>query len=278
MELLEGARTLSDLTRLKLLRLTAERPLSVNELTDLLAVSQSGVSQHLARLRVAGLVAAERRGKQVLYSARLDGIARFDRAFFTLLARPLKEIPEMNHEWMRWKALYGEKGSGLPARALTVAIGSGDIYGNVPLQADNPMKILFVCTANAARSQMAEAWARALAPGHVEPASAGLEPAAVHPLAIEVMEEVGIDISHQVSKALRPEDLACAGLVITLCGAPSGWRPYLPEGVAWRYWPFEDPARATGPKPVRLSKFREVRDGLRLKVESLLQELQPQAC
>jgi len=268
--------SVSILTRLKLLRLTAERPLSVNELTHLLNVSQSGVSQHLARLRVAGLVSAERRGKQVLYSARLDGIARFDRAFFTLLARPLKEVSEMNHEWTRWKALYGEKGSGLPARALTVAIGS-EGYGNVPLQADNPMRILFVCTANAARSQMAEAWAKALAPGHVEPASAGLEPAVVHPLAIEVMEEVGIDISHQVSKALRPEDLAHAGLVITLCGAPSGWRPYLPEGVAWRYWPFEDPARATGPKPVRLSKFREVRDGLRLKVESLLQELQQQA-
>jgi arsenate reductase len=89
----------------------------------------------------------------------------------------------------------------------------------------SPQKIMFLCTGNSCRSQMAEGFARELGKGIIEPYSAGLVPCFVHPRAIEVMREAGIDISRQKSKGIDEELLIQMDLVITLCGHAINFAP-----------------------------------------------------
>lgn len=126
--------------------------------------------------------------------------------------------------------------------------------------------VLFVCVANAARSQMAEAWARRLAPPGIEVASAGLAPSQVHPLAVQVMAEVGLDIAGARAKTLDAVPLQRFDLVVTLCD--EGRCLDLPEGVRHLHWPIEDPLPATA-SPDALEVFRRVRDDLAARVDRL---------
>ncbi len=129
--------------------------------------------------------------------------------------------------------------------------------------------VLFVCVANAARSQMAEAWARRLAPPGIEVASAGLVPGQVNPLAVQVMAEVGIDISNARSKALSDVPLDHYDLVVTLCD--EGRCVVLPPGVRHLHWPIGDPVPASS-SPGGIEVFRRVRDDLAARVDRLFRE------
>ncbi|MCL6615297.1 MAG: arsenate reductase (thioredoxin) [Firmicutes bacterium] len=133
-------------------------------------------------------------------------------------------------------------------------------------------KILFLCTGNSCRSQMAEGFARALAGDRFEVYSAGLEPAGVNPRAVQVMHEVGIDISGQTSDPIDPEILPKVDLIVTLCGDAADRCPVTPPQVRRLHWPLEDPARATGTEEEILARFRQVRDEIRRRVESLFAE------
>jgi len=134
-------------------------------------------------------------------------------------------------------------------------------------------KILFVCTGNSARSQMAEGFAGAYGGEQLRAFSAGMEPKGLHPLAVEVMREKGIDISRQKSKAFS-EDLArIMDCVITVCGNAEERCPLLPPDVRRLHWPLADPAQATGsPEQVR-EVFRRSRDEIEALVRRLLPEL-----
>lgn len=134
-------------------------------------------------------------------------------------------------------------------------------------------KILFVCTGNSARSQMAEGFARVHGKEKVQALSAGLEPKGLNPVAVEVMREVGIDISHQQSKAFS-EDLArTMDYVIAVCGNAEERCPLLPPGVRRLHWPLDDPAQATGsPEEIR-EVFRRSRDEIERLVRKLLTEI-----
>jgi arsenate reductase len=127
--------------------------------------------------------------------------------------------------------------------------------------------VLFLCTHNSARSQMAEGWLRAMAGDRFESASAGTEATRVHPLAIRVMAEVGIDIGGHTSKTVetlldRPWDV-----VITVCDSARERCPLFPGRTARLHWSFEDPSQAGGCDEERLAVFRRVRDeiGARLR-------------
>lgn len=133
--------------------------------------------------------------------------------------------------------------------------------------------VYFLCTGNSCRSQMAEGWARALGEDVVEARSAGLKPAGVHPYAIRVMDEAGVDISGQTAKAIDPALLAAADYVITLCGDARDQCPVLPDGVRRLHWGFPDPAQARGSEETILQAFRTVRDGIRERIESFVDEL-----
>ncbi len=134
-------------------------------------------------------------------------------------------------------------------------------------------KVLFLCTGNACRSQMAEGWARALKSDVIEAYSAGVSPCFVHPLAIRVMEEAGIDISTHYSKHYEDLDGIDFDYVVTLCDYADGKCPYRPEQGKRIHRPFEDPIHARGTEAQVLAKFRSVRNRIRVFVEGMPENL-----
>jgi len=134
-------------------------------------------------------------------------------------------------------------------------------------------KVLFLCTGNSARSQMAEGFLRHYAGDEYDVYSAGLEPRPVNPLAVDVMREVGIDISGQTSKGVRDYlGRVHFGFIITVCTDAERNCPIFP-GVSIRlYWPFDDPAAATGTEEQRRAVFRRVRDEIGAAVQTWLPE------
>ncbi len=136
-----------------------------------------------------------------------------------------------------------------------------------------PIKLMFVCTGNSARSQIAEGFARHLGMGRVVAYSAGMEPSRLNAFAATVMQEKGIDISHQQSKAFD-EDLARGmDVVVTVCGNAEERCPVLPPEVQKLHWPLEDPATAKGTEAEILAKFREIRDQIEERVLTLVRGL-----
>ncbi|MBI1820282.1 MAG: arsenate reductase ArsC [Nitrospirae bacterium] len=133
-------------------------------------------------------------------------------------------------------------------------------------------KVLFICTGNSARSQMAEGLTRHLSKGSVEVHSAGLEPKGLNPYAIKVMDEIGINIRDQKSKEIYPALLNQADLIVTVCGNAEERCPVTPPGIQRLHWPLPDPAKATGSESEISSRFRGVRDEIRKRIESLLKE------
>jgi arsenate reductase len=135
------------------------------------------------------------------------------------------------------------------------------------------MRVLFLCTHNSARSQMAEAFLRALASERCEAASAGTEQTSVHPLAVRAMAERGIDISRHRSK--RHADLPPSrwDYLITVCDDANERCPFVPGAVTRLHWSFEDPSRATGSDEARLAVFRRVRDQIEARVAQWLSHL-----
>jgi arsenite methyltransferase len=135
------------------------------------------------------------------------------------------------------------------------------------------MKILFLCTGNSCRSQMAEGYARSIAGKDFEIRSAGLEARGVNPRAIQMMQEIGIDISKQQSTTLTSDMLSWADVVITLCGHADEHCPALPKHIQKLHWPLSDPAKATGTEEQVLSEFRQVRDEIRRRIDAAFQGL-----
>jgi arsenate reductase len=136
-------------------------------------------------------------------------------------------------------------------------------------------RVLFLCTGNSARSQMAEGFVRRYAGNTVEAHSAGLEPRGMNPLTVQVMGEVGIDISQQTSKPVSQYmGKTHFTSAISVCADAEEHCPRLFPNVKDReYWPFEDPAAVAGSDKERLAKFREVRDQIDVRVRVWLKNL-----
>jgi arsenate reductase len=135
------------------------------------------------------------------------------------------------------------------------------------------MHVLFLCTGNSCRSQMAEGWARKFAPANIQVQSAGIEAHGKNPRAIAVMAEAGVDISNQESTKLVSSMLAWADVVVTVCGHADEHCPVLPPNVHKIHWPLNDPAKATGTEEEIMAVFRDSRDDIRQRVQTLLSEL-----
>ena len=135
------------------------------------------------------------------------------------------------------------------------------------------IKLLFLCTGNSCRSQMAEGYARQLGNNKVAVKSAGIVAHGKNPRAIAIMKEDGIDISDQESTKLSEEMLKWSDWVVTVCGHADEQCPTLPSGIQKQHWPLEDPAKATGTEEEITAKFREVRDEVKKRTKSLLAEL-----
>ena len=131
--------------------------------------------------------------------------------------------------------------------------------------------ILFLCTRNSCRSQMAEGFAKKILPKNMEIFSAGLEPKGVHPMAIKVMQEIGVDISHQKSKNISEIPIDKIDLVVTLCGDAAERCPIFPGKVERIHWEIEDPAKDQGSDKEIIIVFRKVRDNIKSNIINYLQ-------
>jgi arsenate reductase len=137
----------------------------------------------------------------------------------------------------------------------------------------NKIKVLFLCTGNSARSQMAEVFLRKYAGDRFEVYSAGLVPKAIHPFTIRVMEEVGVDMSGHYSKGLNQfMGKVHFGYLITVCSKAEEKCPIFPGMGIRLHWPIEDPAAFEGSEEEMLAKFRQVRDEIGARVKSWLSE------
>jgi arsenate reductase len=133
-------------------------------------------------------------------------------------------------------------------------------------------RVLFLCTGNSCRSQMAEGWLRHLAGDRFEALSAGTNPVGVNPQAVEVMQEVGIDISHQQSKHVAELQGRRLHYVITVCDHAQESCPTEPRGDVRLHWSFDDPAHAQGTILERVQVFRRVRDEIGKQIQWWLRE------
>lgn len=138
--------------------------------------------------------------------------------------------------------------------------------------------VLFICVHNSARSQMAAAWLNYLCPDYFEAQSAGLEPGVLNPLAVVVMQEVGIDLSGK--KTQRVFDVWKSGqmfqYVVTVCSeAEAEGCPIFPGVTTRLHWPFPDPSKLTGTEAEKLQATRTIRDEIRMKIETWCAETHP---
>ena len=134
-------------------------------------------------------------------------------------------------------------------------------------------RVLFLCTHNSARSQMAEGFLRAMAGDRFETGSAGTEKTPVNPLAIRVMAERGIDLGGHTSKVYADVALPSWDYLITVCDDANERCPWVPGSVQRLHWSFPDPSRATGTEEERLAVFRRVRDQIQERLTDWLRSL-----
>ncbi|MCS7174057.1 MAG: arsenate reductase ArsC [Armatimonadetes bacterium] len=145
----------------------------------------------------------------------------------------------------------------MPVRRTTSRAGSGKV------------RVLFLCTGNSARSQMAEGLLRHLGGERVEARSAGTEPRGVHPYAVRAMAEVGIEISHHASKSVEGFVGQRFDWVITVCDQAREACPVFP-GARTLHWSIPDPTAAGGTEEEVLAAFRRVREELRRRIREFL--------
>ena len=127
-------------------------------------------------------------------------------------------------------------------------------------------RVLFLCTHNSARSQMAEGLLRKLAGDRFDVFSAGTEKTRLHPLAIEAMDEIGIDMAEQTSKTLDVYERRTFDFVITVCDRANESCPVFPGDTQRIHWSFDDPSAATGTEEERLRVFRRIRDEIQARL------------
>jgi len=133
-----------------------------------------------------------------------------------------------------------------------------------------PQRVLFLCTHNSARSQMAEGLLRSLGGDRFETHSAGTEATRVRPLAIQAMAELGVDISTQTSKTLDPYVDQRFDYVVTVCDDANESCPIFPNATNRLHWSLPDPSQATGTEEQRLAAYRTVRDDLKARIQAEL--------
>jgi ArsR family transcriptional regulator, arsenate/arsenite/antimonite-responsive transcriptional repressor / arsenate reductase (thioredoxin) len=214
--------------RWRLASLLAYTDLRVQELVERLGQPQNLVSYHLHQLLESGLVREHRSiadARSIYYSLDLDRI---------------KETLALTG-----KALHPGLWAGQPAGELAAA--------HYP-----PLHILFICTHNSARSQMAEGILRAHSGGQIEAFSAGTQPAGVHPMAVRALAQLGIDISTQRSKSLDPFAGQTFDYVVTVCDRAREQCPVFPGEPAMLHWSIPDPLAATGSERERMQAFHQV--------------------
>lgn len=226
--------------RWQLLASLAYTDLRVQELAERLGQPQNLVSYHLHKLLESGLVREHRSiadARSIYYSLDLD----------------------------RVKGILAST-----AEALHPGLSAAWPTTDVAAVAYPPARVLFLCTHNSARSQMAEGLLRAQSGGQVEVFSAGTDPAAVHPMAVRALAEMGVDISAQRSKSLEVFAGGRFDHVITVCDRARELCPVYPGDPVMVHWSIPDPVEVTGAEQERMQAFRRVAGQLLTRIDYFL--------
>jgi protein-tyrosine-phosphatase/DNA-binding MarR family transcriptional regulator len=232
LDTLEQLKLLADDTRWRLLQILRQSDCLVTELVERTGLAQNLVSYHLTMLRQAGLVRVHR--------SDADARASYYGANLAALA-----------------ALYRRLGADLA------------LPGLVEATTPPPATVIFLCRANSARSQIAEGWLRTLSGGRIVVRSAGTHPASLHPQAVQVMAEAGVDISYQQARHVDALAALTPNVVVTVCDIAREECAVWLQATIRLHWSIPDPA-AVRDETERLEAFRVVRDELRLRVQGLL--------
>ena len=139
---------------------------------------------------------------------------------------------------------------------------------------ENKQKVLFICTGNSCRSQIAEGLLKDMANEHFETFSAGSHPSRVHPNAITVMKENNINISDHTSDSINQFRNVGINIVITVCDNANQVCPVFPENVKRIHWSIDDPFRGWDSGQSHLKNFRKTRDELRKRIQNLINEME----
>lgn len=222
---------------------------AAGEIAEALGCPPPTLSFHLRHLVSAGLIESRRDGRSIVYTLRTDAVR-------DLIA------------FLTEDCCQGR-------RSLCVPVGAPPRTKVDEAAASGPRQsVVFVCAQNSARSQMAEALLRRHAGHRFEVGSAGIRPAPIHPLAIRVMDEIGIDLrTHDVSDLGAVRAGPPPHLAIVVCDqAQADCRGMYPFALRRLFWPFEDPAASEGSEEERLAIFREVRDAIDARIRAWLAE------
>jgi len=228
--------------RWKILVELSHGDLRVQELVEKLNQPQNLISYHLQLLNEHGIVRDSRSaadGREIYYGIEIGKLAQLYRS------------------------------SGL---SLHPALFEDSLSGNLEVEysLDKPLRVLFLCTHNSARSQMAEGILRSLGKGNIQVFSAGNEPSVVHPLAIRSMQAMGIDISNQTSKSMDQFSQIKFDYVITVCDKAREVCPIFPGDPKQIHWSFPDPAEVSGNEEVMLEAFNKTAVQLKTRIAYLL--------
>ena len=252
-------RSLSDRTRLRCIALLETHgELCVCELTHGLLESQPKISRHLAYLKKAGVV-----------SMRKDGLWVHYRINPSLPTWAVQVIRETSRGLLDTKSFLED------SHRLSLINGQ---FGNrcSPAAASHKKNILFICTGNSCRSQIAEGWGRFYGKGTIEVRSAGLEPSRVNPKAIRVMDEAGVDISNQASTPLTPSVLEWADVLVALCRNTYENCLMTSGRTIKEHWSLDDPSVFCGNEDEVMNAFRATRNKLQQQVRDLIGNIQGQ--
>ncbi len=252
-EVLVISKALGDESRLRILMCLEGTTLCLCQLTEILGLASSTVSQHVGVLIEAGLLESRQQGRWHYYRwPNSPGSACIADAL----------------AWLRMRTQDDRQFKADAAKRAVVMRNS-----DIPCPEEAKARVLFLCTGNSCRSQMAEAMLREYAGGRFEVYSAGLQPKPIHKMVYTVMNELGIDVRHQEPTSIM-EFLGKFhfGYLITVCPHAEVKCPVFP-GIGVRlYWPTKDPANAVGSQESRLGAFRKARDELRGRILGWLDE------
>lgn len=250
-EVVDIAKALGDESRMRILLCLKDSNLCLCHVVEILGLSSATVSKHMSQLESAGLVVSRPEGKW---------------KYFRWAGAEASVCVAQALEWVsRHAGACAVRRDDEARRAVVLS------RSQAPCPVEARHRVLFLCTGNSCRSQMAEGLLRALAGDRFEVYSAGLDPQPVAELAIRVMREIGIDISGQHPKSVLDfMGKVHVGTLITVCGQAESLCPVFP-GVSMRlHWPVPDPAATRGGEAVRHEAFRAARDDLLFKISSWL--------
>lgn len=231
---------LADDLRWQLLSLLAGSDLRVQELSELSGQPQNLVSYHLSRLARAGMVREQRSiadGREVYYS--LDGAH-------------VRELFQQAGQRLH-PAFFNRQASTPPAQ---------------------PRRVLFLCTHNSARSQMAESLMNSSGRGWVQASSAGTSPSRIHPLTVQVLAEKGLDLAGARAKPLAVFKDQAFDTIVTVCDRARRSSAEFPASSLQLHWSLPDPLEVTGSRAQRLAAFRSVANELDSRIAFFLSRLQ----